>query len=68
MEFVVSVFGTHLNLSYQESIRTMLDIHTRGGALLALPSLADAKRAAEAITAQAVKLGFPLVCRAVKTR
>lgn len=34
MGFVVSVLGSYLGLSPEESNRTMLDIHTRGGALL----------------------------------
>lgn len=65
MQFVVSALGTHLGLNYKDSVRTMLTIHSRGGALLAVPSMAEALRAAEAVTAEAAGHNYPLVCRAV---
>jgi ATP-dependent Clp protease adapter protein ClpS len=65
MQFVVSVLGSCLGLSPEESNRTMLDIHTRGGALLPAPSFAEAQRIAAQVTAEAVKHGYPLVCRPV---
>lgn len=63
MEFVVAVLSAHLGLSLEESKGTMLAIHTRGGALIPTPSLADAQRIAAQITAEATKLGHPLICR-----
>jgi hypothetical protein len=38
MEFVVAVLSSHLGLSQQEATRTILTIHTKGGALLPTPS------------------------------
>jgi ATP-dependent Clp protease adapter protein ClpS len=66
MEFVVQELGTHFGLSQQESVRIMLNIHTRGGALLSVPSMEAAEKAAAAITDAARKLKHPLVCRAVR--
>jgi ATP-dependent Clp protease adapter protein ClpS len=65
MEFVVSVLDSYLGLSPEDSNRTMLDIHQRGGVLLPIPSLAEAKRVAAQMTAEAVEHGYPLVCRPV---
>jgi ATP-dependent Clp protease adapter protein ClpS len=65
MQFVTSVLGSHLGLSPEDSNRTMLDIHTRGGALLPTPSLAEAQRIAAQVTAEAAKHGYPLLCRPV---
>jgi ATP-dependent Clp protease adapter protein ClpS len=65
MKFVVSVLTTHLGSSYKDSVRTMLEIHSRGGALLAMPTMAAAKKTAEVVTAEAAKQNYPLVCRAV---
>ena len=63
MEFVVAILSAHLGLSPEDSKDTMLAIHTRGGALIPTPSLADAQRIAAQITAEATKLGHPLICR-----
>jgi ATP-dependent Clp protease adapter protein ClpS len=68
MEFVVAVLGAHLGLSFEEASHNMLEIHTRGGALLPTASWADAERIAAQITAQARELGFPLVCRPVSAQ
>jgi ATP-dependent Clp protease adapter protein ClpS len=65
MEFVTSVLGSSLGLSPEDSNRTMLQIHTRGGALLATTSLAEAQRIAAQITTEAARHGHPLVCRPV---
>jgi ATP-dependent Clp protease adaptor protein ClpS len=64
MEFVVAVLSAHLGLSPEDSKGTMLAIHARGGALIPTPSLADAQRIAAQISAEAAKLGYPLICRA----
>jgi ATP-dependent Clp protease adapter protein ClpS len=66
MEFVVAELGTHFELSHQESTRIMLNIHTRGGALLPMPSMEAAEKAAAGITAAAKKQNYALVCRAVR--
>jgi ATP-dependent Clp protease adapter protein ClpS len=65
MRFVVSALSTHLGMNYRDSVQAMLSIHKQGGALLPMASLADAKRAAEAVTAEATQQRYPLVCRAV---
>lgn len=65
MEFVVSVLRLHLNLSEAEAIRIMLEIHTKGGALLPLTTFDEAARAAELIAQEAKTKDHPLVCRAV---
>jgi ATP-dependent Clp protease adapter protein ClpS len=64
MKFVVEVLRTHVGLSEEDSNATMLAIHTRGGALIPMPSLADAERVASQITAEAAKAGYPFICRA----
>jgi ATP-dependent Clp protease adapter protein ClpS len=65
MEFVVSALSTHLGMGHNDSVQAMLSIHKRGGALLPMASLADAKRVADAITAEAAEQRYPLVCRAI---
>ena len=65
MNFVATVLNTHADLSLEDSHRTMLAIHTRGGALIPTPSFAEAERIATQITAEAAKDGHPLICRPV---
>jgi ATP-dependent Clp protease adapter protein ClpS len=65
MQFVVSALSTHLGMNCRESVQAMLSIHKQGGALLPMASLVDAKRAAEAVTAEATHQRYPLICRAV---
>jgi ATP-dependent Clp protease adapter protein ClpS len=65
MEFVVSVLGSCVGLSPEDSHSTMLNIHAKGGMLLPTSSLAEAQRTAAHLTEEAVKSGFPLACRAV---
>ena len=66
MEFVVSMLTSHLGLGRQEATRVMLEVHTKGGALIATPTEAAADAAAEAITREASSRGYPLVCRVAK--
>lgn len=68
MEFVTSVLGSCVGLNPEDSNRTMLQIHTRGGALLPTPSLAEAQRIAAQIMAEAARSGHPLVCRPVSSQ
>jgi ATP-dependent Clp protease adapter protein ClpS len=65
MEFVVRMLSAHLGLGRKDAIRTMLGIHTKGGALLATATPLAAETAARAITTEASNRGYPLVCRAV---
>jgi len=65
MEFVTSVLAAHLGLTPENAHRTMLQIHSQGGALLATSSLEEARRIAAVITAEAAECGHPLACRAV---
>jgi ATP-dependent Clp protease adapter protein ClpS len=66
MAFVVSVLQNCVGLSESEAIRTMLEIHTKGGALLPMPSIEESKRVAELVTEEARSKNHPLVCRAVR--
>lgn len=65
MEFVVSALSTHLGIDYKDSVRTMLSIHSRGGALLPMSSMEEAEKAARGVTAEARQHNYPLICRAV---
>jgi len=65
MEFVVNAVMHHIGVSRQEAVRIMLTIHTRGGILLSIPSMAEAEKAAQGITADAREHNYTLVCRAV---
>jgi ATP-dependent Clp protease adapter protein ClpS len=65
MEFVVLVLMKHLGQTKRDAGRTMLVIHERGGILLPLTSLEEARRVAAAVSQDAAKLNFPLTCRAV---
>jgi ATP-dependent Clp protease adapter protein ClpS len=65
-EFVVSALSTHLGINHKDSVRTMLSIHSRGGALLPMSSMEEASKAAQAITAEAAGHNYPLVCRSVE--
>jgi ATP-dependent Clp protease adapter protein ClpS len=65
MEFVVSVLRSTLGLSDVEAVKTMLEIHKKGGVLLPLQSVDEAKRVADLIVTAAREKNHPLVCRAV---
>lgn len=65
MGFVTSILRSCLGFGPEDAQRTMLDIHLRGGVLLATSSLAEAERLATEITAAAAKEGYPLLCRPV---
>jgi ATP-dependent Clp protease adapter protein ClpS len=65
MAFVVSVLQTCVGLNESDATRTMLEIHTKGGALLPMPSIEESKRVGELVTAEARSKNHPLVCRAV---
>ena len=65
MEFVVAVLRKHLDLDETQATRTMLDIHSKGGVIVARESLEESKRIADAVSAEAHVGSYPLVCRAV---
>lgn len=65
MEFVVSVLQKSVGLSRIDATRIMLEIHTKGGALVSMQSLDQSTRVAEAIVAEARGNNHPLVCRAL---
>jgi len=65
MRFVVSVLESQLGLKSEDAHRIMLDIHARGGALIATDSVVQAQSIAAQIAADAARQGFPLVCRSV---
>jgi len=66
MAFVVLVLMRCVGLGESEATRTMLAIHTKGGALLPMPSFEESKRVAELVTAEARNNNHELVCRAVR--
>jgi len=65
MEFVVSVLRKAAGLSETDAIRTMLEIHVKGGVLLTMASMDEARRVADGVTAEARANNHPLICRAV---
>ena len=65
MEFVVWVLVKHLGQTKYEATRTMLGVHKRGGILLPMASVEEARCVADAVSKNAAKLQFPLSCRAV---
>jgi ATP-dependent Clp protease adapter protein ClpS len=65
MQFVVDMLNTHVRLSYHDSIRTMPQIHHRGGALLPTGSATEAQKIAAAVAAESELKKRPLACRAV---
>ncbi|HEY0684842.1 MAG TPA: ATP-dependent Clp protease adaptor ClpS [Steroidobacter sp.] len=65
MVFVVWVLEKELGFDTKAATRTMLQIHTKGGALLALKTREEAERVASAITWHAHDRGHPLSCKAV---
>jgi ATP-dependent Clp protease adapter protein ClpS len=65
MQFVVSMLRDSMGMTEEEAIRVMLDIHQKGGVLLATPTPEEATRIADSITSEARGRNHPLVCRAV---
>ena len=65
MKFVVRALRTQAEMSEVEAIRAMLEIHTKGGMLVATSTYERAQNIAEALRAEAAKCGEPLVCRPV---
>jgi ATP-dependent Clp protease adapter protein ClpS len=63
---VVGVLKSSLGQSETEAIRTMLAIHTKGGALLPMASFEEAMRVAKEVTEKAKASNHPLACRAVR--
>jgi ATP-dependent Clp protease adapter protein ClpS len=63
MEFVVQMFVQHLSLTEAQAIAVMLDIHNKGGVLIPLPTASEARRIADAISAEAQAAGHALTCR-----
>jgi ATP-dependent Clp protease adapter protein ClpS len=65
MVFVVWVLEQELGFDTEAATRTMLDVHTKGGALVALKTREEAEHIASAITRHATDRGHPLSCKAV---
>jgi ATP-dependent Clp protease adaptor protein ClpS len=63
MDFVVDQLIAHAGMARDEAVQTMLRIHTQGGALIPLPTEAEATTAAARISQAAVESRHPLVCR-----
>lgn len=65
MVFVVWILEKELGFATKAATRTMLQIHTKGGALLPLKTREEAEQVASAITLHAKDRGHPLSCKAV---
>ncbi len=65
MEFVVSALENHINLSREEAVSTMLEIHEKGGVILPLADFCAAQEIVADIAAETLAHGHSLVCRAV---
>jgi ATP-dependent Clp protease adaptor protein ClpS len=65
MEFVVQVLEKSLRLHRVEATRMMLEIHNKGGVLVATVSVEESRRVAEEVSEAARVGGHPLACRAV---
>ena len=65
MEFVVTALTDHLDISREEAIVKMLDIHNTGGILIALPTKKRAQDVASAINSAAAQAGHAFICRYV---
>jgi len=65
MKFVVEALRAHAEMSEVEAIRSMLEIHSKGGKLIATSTFERAQAVAEALQAEATTSGQPLVCRPV---
>jgi len=64
MAFVVAQLCAEMKMSEPDAVRTMLDIHRKGGILLPTTSPEEASRIAGAVTDAARKENHPLICRA----
>lgn len=63
MAFVLDVLSRHLGLNEEEATQRMLEIHHQGGVLIALATQEEARKVADAITADARAGGHSLICR-----
>ena len=61
MEFVVSALGAHVGFDRKDAVRTMLTIHSRGGALLPMVSMEEADKATQAMRSEAKRANLPAV-------
>lgn len=66
MVFVVWILQKELGFDTQAARRLMLQIHTRGGALVALNTPKEAEQIASAITLHAKNRGHPLSCKSIR--
>lgn len=68
MEFVVNVLQHELAMNFSAAVAIMQHIHDKGHALIPIASPSEAERIANAITVEARRSGYPLVCRAVSAQ
>jgi ATP-dependent Clp protease adapter protein ClpS len=67
-EFVTSTLQQHVGMGRRAAFLVAVNIHMKGGAILALESLEEAERLSELIVQSARAAQFPLVCRAISTQ
>jgi ATP-dependent Clp protease adaptor protein ClpS len=65
MEFVVSMLQSRLDMDKNDAVKTILEIHRKGGILVPMDSFDESVRIAELISAEARKANHQLICRAV---
>jgi ATP-dependent Clp protease adapter protein ClpS/Zn-dependent protease len=65
MQLVVAMLVAHLGMKQEEAIALMIAIHSKGGALISLPTIEKAEQIAKAISEDARRHGYNLICSAV---
>jgi len=66
MEHVVEALVTHVQLPRDEALAMMLTIHKNGGLLIPVETYEQAQEISSNIVDDARKMGYPLLCRAVR--
>jgi ATP-dependent Clp protease adapter protein ClpS len=65
MEFVVTTLTRHLEMDRERAVTMMFKIHNHGGILIPFSNTEKAHAVVNAISADALKSGHQLICRAV---
>lgn len=65
MPFVVKTLKENLKITEKKAIDIMLEIHAKGGVIIPLESMEQARYVADAITSDADRMNHNLVCRAI---
>ncbi len=68
MEFVIKILQENIAMDEDDAIKTMLEIHFKGGIILSLNSYQQAQDLAKEITTQSTYENHQLICRTIKAR